>query len=198
LSKLILASKSAIRAKLLKSAGLDISVQPAKIDERDVEAPLLESDMSPADIAEILAIAKAESVSQANPSIITIGSDQTLSFRGELMHKPENMEEARRRLLALSGNTHELNSAVCIVRDGTVLWSTVETAVIRFRELSPGFIGRHLAHVGDVALTSVGAYQVEGEGLQLIERIEGDMFTVMGLPMLSLLDQLRKLEAIDG
>jgi len=108
------------------------------------------------------------------------------------------MEEARRRLLALSGKTHQLNSAIVLVRDGEVLWRHVGIARLTMRQLDPGFIGRHLSRVGDKALSSVGAYQIEGEGIQLFESIKGDHFTIVGLPLLPLLDQLRHLGAIDG
>ena len=110
----------------------------------------------------------------------------------------EDMEAARRRLLALSGKTHELNSAVCIVRDGEVLWSLCDISTIGFRKLDPGFVGRHLAAVGDRALTSVGAYQIEGQGIQLFNRIDGDFFSIMGLPLLPLLAKLRDLGLMDS
>jgi septum formation protein len=198
MSDIILASKSQVRAQLLTNAGIKFTVRTLQIDERAVEESLGSDTMPPHDIAEILAIAKAEPVSAASPSDLVIGADQTLSFENHLLHKPEDMESARRRLLAMSGKPHELHSAICIVHDGSVLWSHVETATILFRELSPQFIGRYLAATGDSILSSVGAYQIEGLGLQLIERMEGDIFTIMGLPMLALLKQLRHLEAIES
>src|SRR5690606_14912373 len=123
---------------------------------------------------------------------------QTLSLGEELFHKPQDMEGARRHLLKLSGNTHQLNSAVVLVLDGETIWRHVGIARLTMRKLDPGFIGRHLARVGQAALNSVGAYQIEGEGIQLFEKVEGDHFTVVGLPLLPLLDELRKLGAIDG
>ena len=108
------------------------------------------------------------------------------------------MDEARRRLLALSGKTHALNSAIALARDGETIWRHVSVARMTMRELDPGFIGRHLASVGATALSSVGAYQFEGEGIQLFEQIEGDYFTIIGLPMLPLLSELRRLGAIDA
>ncbi len=195
--KLILASRSPFRSQLLENAGLKFDAVTARIDERAVEKPLVDADLPPADIAEILSIAKADEVSSRHPGAVVIGSDQILAFKGEMLHKPEDMEAARRRLLALSGKSHQLHSAVVIVRDGETIWSHVETATITFRELSPTFVGRHLANVGEKALTSVGAYQVEGEGVQLMEKIEGDLFTIMGLPLLPLLAELRRLEVIE-
>src|SRR5690606_33595588 len=109
-----------------------------------------------------------------------------------------DMEEARRRLLALSGKTHQLNSAVVLMRDGEVLWRDLGVANLTMRPLDPGFVGRHLSRVGDRALPSVGAYQIEGEGTQLFEKIDGDHFTIVGLPLLPLLAELRRLGAIDG
>lgn len=191
--EIILASQSKYRAELLKNAGIKFIQQSAEIDERAIEQPLLETSMNAADIAEILAIAKATDVSDKYTNSWVIGSDQTLSLDGELLHKPKDMEEARQRLLKLSGRTHELNSAVAIVKNGEVVWSIVDKSVITFRQLTPKFIGQHLADVGDVVQSSVGAYQIEGKGVQLFEKIEGDFFSIMGLPLLPLLAQLRML-----
>lgn len=197
-AKLVLASKSPYRAQLLKNVGLDVESQPADIDERAVETPLLKAGLNAADIADILAQTKATDVSKKNPDAYVIGCDQTLSLDDELLHKPANMEEARSRLLKMSGKTHQLNSAIVLVRNEEVLWSHVEIARLKMRDLDPGFIGRHLAKVGDSVLSSVGAYQIEGEGLQLFEKITGDYFTIMGLPLLPLLSELRQRKLIDG
>lgn len=198
MNSIILASKSPFRAQLMQNAGIAFEAVAANIDERAVEAPLIESDLSGADVAEVLAIAKATAVSEKHGDAYVIGSDQTLSLDGELLHKPEDLEAARRRLLALSGRSHELNSAVAIVRNDEILWQHTEVSKITFRELDPGFIGRHVSAVGEKVLSSVGAYQIEGLGVQLMEKIEGDYFSIMGLPLLPLLDQLRKLELIDA
>ena len=115
-----------------------------------------------------------------------------------MLHKPEDMDAARRRLLQLSGRSHQLNAAACIVRDGESLWSHTEICTVHFRELDPGFIGRHMAEVGQAALKSVGAYHIEGRGAQLMEGVEGDFFSVMGLPLFELLGALRRLELIDA
>ncbi len=194
---LILASGSRYRAEMLRNAGIEFAVEPARLDERAVEQPLVDSGADAADIAVVLAQAKADEVSGRFSSAVVIGSDQTLELAGELLHKPADMEAARRRLLALSGRTHQLHTAICLMRAGEVLWSHLETSHIRFRELEPGFVGRHLARVGDKALTSVGGYQVEGEGAQLIESIEGDFFSIIGLPLLPLIGQLRALGLLD-
>lgn len=194
---LVLASRSPHRAFLLAQAGVAFRAEAAAIDERFLEAPLIKSGTNGCDIAEILAQAKAEDVATRNPEACVIGSDQTLCLDGVMLHKPANMDEARRRLLKLSGRAHELNSAVCLARDGEILWRHVETVIIRFRDLDPGFVGRHLAAAGDKVLSSVGAYQIEGLGVQLIELVEGDYFSIIGLPLLSLLAQLRKMQMID-
>lgn len=198
MTQIVLASGSTYRADLLRNAGVSFEITKANIDERAVELPLLKAGLGPGDVAEILAIAKAEDVSAGRPDDLVIGCDQTLSLDGELLHKPADMEEARRRLLALSGKTHELHSAIVLVRNGETIWTHIETCEITFRKLDPGFVGRHMAEVGEAALTSVGAYQIEGPGVQLISAIKGDYFSIMGLPLLPLLAQLRKLEAMGG
>ncbi|MEM8653042.1 MAG: Maf-like protein [Pseudomonadota bacterium] len=197
MNQIILASKSQFRASLLENAGVKFTTDSANIDEREVEAPLLEAELGGADVAEVLGIAKATDVSSRNVDAYVIGCDQTLSLEGELLHKPEDMEAARRRLLQLSGKTHELNSSVAIVRNGEVLWSHVEVCRITFRDLDPGFVGRHTSEVGEILLQSVGAYQIEGPGVQLFEKIEGDYFSIMGLPLLALLAEMRKLKLVD-
>ncbi|KAA3441795.1 Maf-like protein [Mesorhizobium sp. SARCC-RB16n] len=196
--KIILASGSAFRKAMLVDAGVDIEAVPAMLDERALEAPLQDSGASPEDVALVLAEAKATEVSERRPGALVLGCDQTLSLGDEVFHKPADMEGARRHLLALSGKTHQLNSAAVLVRDGKVLWRHVGIASMTMRRLDPAFIGRHLARVGAKALSSVGAYQVEGEGIQLFAEIEGDHFTIVGLPLLPLLAELRMLGAIDG
>ncbi len=196
--RIILASSSPFRKAMLVNAGVDIETLPAEIDERALEAPLKDSGVSPEDVASILAEAKATEVSERMPGRLVLGCDQTLSLGDEVFHKPTDMEGARRHLLALSGRTHQLNSAAVLARDGAVLWRHVGVASLTMRKLDPAFIGRHLARVGAKALGSVGAYQIEGEGIQLFEKIEGDYFTIVGLPLLPVLTELRRLGAIDG
>jgi septum formation protein len=196
--RIILASSSPFRRALLVNAGVAVDAVPASVDERALEAPLQGSGVSPEDVALVLAEAKAVDVSEKRPGALVLGCDQTLSLGDEVFHKPADMEGARRHLLALSGRTHQLNSAAVLVRDGAVLWRHVGIANLTMRKLDPAFIGRHLARVGDKALASVGAYQIEGEGIQLFEKIDGDYFTIVGLPLLAVLAELRKLGAIDG
>lgn len=196
--RIVLASGSRFRKAMLEAAGVDIDVMPAEIDERTVEKALEGSGASPDDVALVLAEAKALDVSEKSPGRLVLGCDQTLSLGDELFHKPADMEAARRHLLKLSGRTHELNSAAVLARNGATLWRHVGVAKLTMRALDPAFIGRHLARVGPVALNSVGAYQIEGEGIQLFDRIEGDYFTIVGLPLLAVLKELRKLGVIDG
>ena len=196
--RIVLASGSRFRRAMLEAAGVDLDVAPAEIDERAVDMTLEGSGASAEDLAQVLAEAKALEVSERQPGRLVLGCDQTLSLGDELFHKPEDMEDARRHLLKLSGRTHQLNSAAVLARNGAPLWRHVGIARLTMRRLEPAFIGRHLARVGPMALNSVGAYQVEGEGIQLFEKIDGDHFTIVGLPLLPLLKELRELGAIDG
>jgi septum formation protein len=195
---LILASQSPFRRMLMENAGLTFQTQAAEIDERAVEAALAARNPTPQAIAEALAIEKARDVARRSPGSLVIGSDQTLSLDGRVFHKPADMAEAKSHLMAMSAKTHSLNCGIALVRDGETLWSDVSIATLTMRPLSAAFIDRHLARVGTRVLASVGAYQLEGEGVQLFERIDGDYFTILGLPLIPLLAKLRDLGAIDA
>ncbi|WP_026615289.1 Maf-like protein [Ensifer aridi] len=197
-SSLVLASASPFRRALLTNAGLVFEARAARVDERALERPLEQSGASPVDVALALAEAKGKDVARHFESALVIGSDQTMSLGARVYHKPRDMAEAAEHLLSLSGKTHSLNSAVVLVRDDEIVWRHVSTAHMTVRPLNRAFIERHLQKVGEKALASVGAYQLEGEGIQLFERIEGDYFTILGLPMLPLLSKLRELGAIDA
>ena len=190
----ILASASAIRAAMLARAGVEIDQQPADLDEAAIISSLIAppEPLAADDIALVLAQAKAESVSGDRAGKLVIGCDQTLELEGRLFQKSATMEEARRNLLLMSGKTHLLHSAVVLALDGETAWSHVETAAMNMRDLSPEFIGRYLAQAGAAVLSSVGVYQLEGLGAQLFEKIEGDYFTILGLPLLPLLAELRR------
>ncbi|MBX3596570.1 MAG: Maf-like protein [Rhizobiaceae bacterium] len=196
--KLVLASASPHRKALLQNAGIDFDAVAAQVDERAIEAPLKDAGLSAEDVALVLAEAKAANVSERHGTALVLGCDQTLSLEDEVLHKPADMEAARRQLLRLSGKTHHLNSALVLVRNGETLWRHVSVASLTMRELQPAFVGRYLAKVGEKALTSVGAYQIEGEGIQLFSDVEGDFFTIVGLPLIPLLEELRRIGAIDG
>jgi septum formation protein len=183
----ILASASRTRRKLLENAGLSFQVDPADIDERAAEEPLVAAGTPPEDLAAALAMIKADEVSRRHAGMFVVGADQTLELDGERFNKPMDMEIARRQLLAMRGRTHRLHSALAVARDGEFLWSHAETVNLTMRDLTPAEIGHYLAAVGEIALESVGAYQIEGRGIQLFERIDGDFFAVLGFPILPFL-----------
>jgi septum formation protein len=194
LAAVILASGSAIRRQLLASAGVLFSVEPAAVDEGDIRAQVLgESDcVEASDLAGILARAKAEAVSQLRPDALVIGADQVLALGARLFEKPANLTEARDTLDRLRGRTHTLHSAVTLAERGQVVWGDVQVATLTMRRFSDAFLDQYIARTGERICSSVGAYQLEGMGLQLFEAIEGDYFTILGLPMLPLLAELRQ------
>lgn len=195
---LVLASSSPFRRMLMENAGLAFQAMAADIDERGIERELEETDARPEQVAVELARAKALDVSRRIPGALVIGSDQTMSLGDRVYHKPKDLEEAKRHVLSLSGNTHRLNSGIALARDGEVLWDHLSHADLTVRTLSAQFVDGYVARCGEKLLGSVGAYQLEGEGIQLFSEIRGDYFTILGLPMLPLLDKLRDLRAIDG
>jgi septum formation protein len=191
-SPLVLGSASASRSALLEAAGLEFEVDPAGIDESAIRKVVTKDrGATPSDIADVLARAKAETVSERNPGSLVIGADQVLACGDELFEKPKSMEDARRTLLALQGKTHQLHASIALAREGHVFWAHIETAHLTMRALSPEDIGRYLGEAGEKVLSSVGAYQLEGLGVHLFEEIKGDYFTILGLPMLALLKRLR-------
>jgi septum formation protein len=187
---LVLASRSKVRRKLLAAAGIPIDVCPADIDEREVElrAPSQQSGA----VATFLSREKALSVEMSNPGRLVLGADQLLALDGKRFSKPGDRAHARAQLLALSGRTHTLHSAIALVHNATVVFEHVSTAQMTMRTLSERFLERYLDVVGNAATESVGAYQLEGPGIQLFERVEGDYFTVLGLPLMEVLDFLRQ------
>lgn len=196
---LILASASKIRAKLLEGAGLAFIVEAPGLDESAMrQAVSGEDSLQPQDVAEVLARAKAEAVSDLAHGAFVIGADQVLALDDDIYAKPEGMQGAREQLLALSGKTHKLHSSVALARDGEIRFAHTEEASLTMRKLTPEFIGHYLAAAGEDVLNSVGAYQLEGLGIQLFEKIEGNYFTILGLPLLPLLDALRREGAIES
>ncbi len=193
---LVLASSSPFRRMLMENAGLVFESRAADIDERKIEAGL--EGASPDQVALTLAKAKAINVSGHYPDALVIGSDQTMSLGNRVYHKPKTVAEAKENLLSLSNKTHRLNSAIAFARGGEMVWEHVAHADLTVRGLSETFVDRYLSRVGEKVYGSVGAYQLEGEGIQLFSKIEGDYFTIIGLPMLPLLEKLRALGAIDG
>lgn len=194
--KLVLASASQSRRMLLKNAGLAFESIPADIDERAIEGRMSDS-ADPVAVALELARQKALHVSARMGDAIVIGCDQTMSLGNEIFHKASSLNTLRVQLLRLAGQVHKLNSAVVLVRSGSILWEYVDSASLEARDFSSGFVDRYLKMVGDVVLDSVGGYQLEGPGIQLFSKISGDYFTILGLPLLPLLDRLRRMGEID-
>jgi septum formation protein len=187
---LVLASRSAIRRTVLESAGIPVEVAPADIDERAIEAQAGASD--PAEVAALLARRKAEAAAAAKPGRLVLGADQTLALGARRFSKPASRAAARAQLEALRGRTHALHSAVAIVRDGHVLYQGGEVARLTMRPFSDAFLDAYLSAAGPAVTASVGGYQLERIGIHLFERIEGDHFTILGLPLLPLLAFLRQ------
>jgi septum formation protein len=186
---LILASQSSTRQALLANAGIDFEAVPADIDEREIQQA---SGLSaPGDIAALLARRKALSVSARQPGRFVVGADQTLARGARLFAKPASRAQAAEQLRGLAGGSHELHSAVAVARDGEILFEGVSIARMTMRQLGEREISAYLDAAGEAVVTSVGAYQLEGLGVHLFERIEGDHFTILGLPLLPLLAFLR-------
>ncbi len=196
---LILASESKSRARILEGAGLAFIVEPPGLDESVMrQAVSGEKTLDPHDVAEVLARAKAEAVSELAPKAYVIGGDQVLALGQTIFTKPDSMEAARRQLLDLSGKTHTLHTAVTVATNGDTIWAETTMATLTMRRLSPEFIGRYLAAAGEEVMGSVGAYQLESIGVQLFEKIDGDYFSILGLPLIPLLDTLRREGVIEG
>ena len=192
---LLLASASPIRRMLIENAGLPVESETAGIDERAVEAKI--GTTNPSDLARQLALAKARAVSGRRPGRTVVGADQTLALDGVLLHRPEDVPDAKAQLAQLAGKTHRLHSGVAVVRDGETLASFVESAALTMRPLSREAIELYAAVAGRDRLTeSVGAYQLEGLGAHLFERVEGDHTAILGLPILALVSALRDLDLL--
>lgn len=185
---LILASKSVGRRQALLHSGVPFEIIPADVDERTIESRL---DGADAD-AIALALARAKALAISADGRLVLGADQVASCEGRIFGKPADMREAETLLRFLSGRRHRLHSAIALARGGAVVFATVGVADLTMRALSEDFIATYLAAVGDAALTSAGAYQIEGLGAQLFSKVEGDYWTIMGLPLLALLEALRR------
>jgi septum formation protein len=193
---LVLASKSASRRALLQGAGIPIEIMVADIDERSVEAKAGLAD--PGDVAVLLAKEKARAVSMQRPGRLVIGADQTLALGQRRFSKPADRNAAREQLKILRENTHALYSGVAIMRSGAVVFEHCAVARLSMRAFSDAFLDSYLDAAGDAVTASVGAYQVEGLGVQLFERIDGDHSTILGLPLIPVLDVLRREGALSA
>ncbi len=186
----VLASQSAARAGLLRHAGVDIEIQAAGVDEEALKSAFLADGLGPRDIADALAEAKAVKISARRSGLI-IGADTTLDLDGRLYDKPQSLTEAREHLTALRGRSHRLHSAVVIAEAGAPLWRQVTTATLTARLFSEAFLDAYIGAEGEALLSSVGCYRLEGLGAQLFSAIDGDYFSILGLPLLPVLDFLR-------
>lgn len=190
---LLLASTSATRRMLLESAGLPVEIEPPGVDERALDSVHRHATDA---LAPCLAAEKALAVSRRRPCRIVLGADQTLNLDTEILHKPADREDAGRQLARLAGRSHILTSAFAIAEDGVLRHEGLDTARLTMRALDDGAIARYLELVGDTALRSVGVYQLEGVGIHLFERIEGEHATILGLPLLPLLAALRAMRLV--
>jgi len=190
--KLILASASESRARILQAAAVPFEAVPAAIDETAIKTEFLSRGDEPGSIAAQLAEAKALQISRAHAGTLVLGADQVLLFEGELVSKCENMAAARQLLARLRGKKHSLITALALAEEGRIVWSHVDTATLRMRTFGDGFLESYLSREGERLLAGVGCYRLEGMGAQLFETVEGDYFSILGLPLLPLLAELRR------
>jgi septum formation protein len=197
MTPLILASASAVRARLLQDAQVAFEIMPARIDEGALKQSLLAEGTEPRAIADALAELKALRISAAHPSRLVLGADQILVLDKELVSKCENLKEAEDLLRRLRSRSHTLISALVLARGGTAIWRHIGQATLAMRDFSDDFLDDYLAREGEALLSGVGCYKLEGRGIQLFTRIDGDYFTILGLPLLPLLSVLRE-QAVIG
>jgi nucleoside triphosphate pyrophosphatase len=195
--ELLLASASPFRRRLLEAAGVAFRVVPAGLDETALKRSLA-GKVGPEGLAEALAAAKAMAVSIRHPGDLVLGADQVLALGAELLGKPADMAAARAQLARLRGRTHRLLSALALAEDGRVVWSMVDGAALTMRDFSAGFLDEYVSRCGERLLGTAGAYEIEGLGIQLFDRVEGDFSTIIGLPLLPLLAELRERGAVQA
>ncbi len=199
-TKLILASASSVRQTLLRNAGLEFEAVDSRADEDAIKAGFAEGDLERDAATDALALKLAEekalAVSARFPGALVIGADQILSCMGKRYDKPKSMSEARANLTEFRGRAHILHSGLVLVKDGATVWRHSARAVLTMRAFSDRFLDHYLAETGSMVMKSVGCYQLEGPGVQLFDRIEGDYFSILGLPMLPLLAELRRHGAV--
>lgn len=187
---IVLASTSSIRATLLRNAGVQITTHSARVDEDTIRAALQAEGATPRDIADTLAEMKAERIAARHPDALVIGADQVLDYRGQAFGKPADTGELRQQLQTLRGQTHQLLSAAVVFEEGRPVWRHVGLARLAMRDFSDDWLNGYLDRNAADLLDSVGGYKLESEGVRLFSRIEGDYFTILGLPLLPLLEWL--------
>lgn len=192
LNRLILASKSAARREVLANAGVSFDVQVAGVDEDALKVP----GVDPRELAIELAKAKALAVSVQHPEAVVLGADQTLAFDGGLISKAPDLQKARARLADMRGKPHQLHSGVALAKGGQIIWSGADTAHMVVRDFSDAFLDGYIAAEGEELLYCVGSYRLEGMGSQLFDKVDGDYFTVLGMPLWLVLEQLRRFEVL--
>lgn len=197
MTPITLASSSDIRRQMLTAARVPFEATAAGVDEEAVKQGLLAESAPPRDVADLLAELKATRVSARRPGLV-IGADSTVEFEGRLIDKAASLAEARQRLIEFRGKTHLLHSAVVVARDGLPIWREVKSCRMAVRDFSDAWLDGYLAREGEELLYSVGCYRFEGEGVQLFERVDGDYFAVLGMPLIGLLDLLRKHGALES
>lgn len=191
MTRLILASGSKARAEMLRGAGLAFEIIPASIDEQKLLRPMVQQNAAPETIAAALAQAKALHVARQNPGATVIGADQVLWFDGKIYSKAKDVAEARENLQGFRGKTHTLISAACVAQDDKILWEGTARADLTMRRFDDAFLDGYIGMAGDALLKTVGGYELESAGKMLFENVEGDYFTVLGMPLMPLLEFLK-------
>jgi septum formation protein len=195
---IILASSSDTRRQILEMAGVAVNIVRPRVDEEEIKQALLAERAQAGEIAEVLAEQKARSVSRQFEQDLVVGADQVLESEGNIFSKPADRDAARNALIALRGKEHRLYSCVCVLRNGQRLWHKLDSASLTMRNFSDDFLETYLDTMGDLAFTGPGSYRLEGIGAQLFSKISGDYFTILGLPLMALLDHLRVQGALES
>jgi len=185
---IILASASGIRLKILKDFGFNVKVVPASIDEDEIKSSLLNEKFTPFEISRALAETKAKKISGKFVNDLVLGADQVLDYKGNIFNKPENMESAIDLMQRLNGNSHSLFSSICLSKNNTIIWMHTEKVVLKMKKLSDKFIKDYLEKIGLEIIKQYGVYQIEGLGKELFEEIQGDEYSVMGMPIKQLIN----------